>query len=163
MGADNKEAMDDEYPKHKVTVSGFWIDETEVTNEQFERFVKATGYITTAERKPDWETLKRQLPPGTAKPDESLLIRAVTHQDPKLKMPMTGGKLKDSEIADLKYWIKIGAPWADSAADPKATSTAKHWLGPVVKRALCARGNSSGSTSLERQEGKIPPPERLAY
>src|SRR5258705_9160544 len=44
-------------------------------------------------------------------PDDSLLIRAVTHVDEKLKMPMAGGKLKDEEIAALKYWIKIGAPW----------------------------------------------------
>src|ERR1700733_12455423 len=29
MGADNKQAMDDEYPKHKVTVDGFWMDLTE--------------------------------------------------------------------------------------------------------------------------------------
>lgn len=76
MGGDNKQASHDEYPKHKVTVSDFWIDITEVTNAQFEAFVKATGYITTAERKPDWEELKKQLPPGTTKPDESQLVAA---------------------------------------------------------------------------------------
>ncbi len=76
MGADNKQALDDEYPKHKVTVEGFWIDRTEVTNAQFSAFVQATGYVTTAERKPDWETLKTQLPPGTPKPDESVLVPA---------------------------------------------------------------------------------------
>jgi formylglycine-generating enzyme len=43
----------DEQPVHPVTVSGFWMDKTEVTNEQFERFAKATGYVTVAERKPD--------------------------------------------------------------------------------------------------------------
>ena len=53
MGADNKQASPDEYPKHKVAVNGFWMDTTEVTNAQFALFVKATGYITTAERKPD--------------------------------------------------------------------------------------------------------------
>ncbi|UAY53751.1 formylglycine-generating enzyme family protein [Ferruginibacter albus] len=76
MGADNKQASPDEYPKHKVTVSGYWIDATEVTNAAFEKFVKATGYITTAEQKPDWEQLKKQLPPGTEKPDESELVPA---------------------------------------------------------------------------------------
>lgn len=35
---------------HKLAVSGFWIDQTEVTNAQFERFVRATGYVTQAER-----------------------------------------------------------------------------------------------------------------
>jgi sulfatase modifying factor 1 len=40
------------YPLHKVTVSGFWMDRTEVTNEQFAEFVKATGYVTVAEKAP---------------------------------------------------------------------------------------------------------------
>lgn len=76
MGADNKQAAEDEYPKHKVIVSGFWIDATEVTNAEFARFVKATGYVTTAEKKPDWNELKKQLPPGTPKPDDKLLVPA---------------------------------------------------------------------------------------
>ncbi|QEM04792.1 formylglycine-generating enzyme family protein [Mucilaginibacter rubeus] len=76
MGADNQQAEPDEYPKHDVTVDGFWIDKTEVTNAQFEKFVKATGYITTAERKPDWNELKKQMPPGTEKPAYSLLVAA---------------------------------------------------------------------------------------
>src|SRR5437867_3980907 len=46
------------------------------------------------------------------KPDESLLIRAVLQTDPKLKMPI-GGKLKDQEIADLRSWVKSGAPWPE--------------------------------------------------
>jgi len=73
MGGDNDQASDDEYPKHKVTVDGFWMDQAEVTNAQFAAFVKATGYVTTAERKPDWDELKKQLPSGTPKPADSLL------------------------------------------------------------------------------------------
>lgn len=76
MGADNDQASEDEYPKHKVTVSPFWMDEHEVTNAQFAAFVEATGYITTAERKPDWEEIKKQLPPGTPKQDDSKLVPA---------------------------------------------------------------------------------------
>lgn len=76
MGGDNAQAQPDEYPKHSVTVNNFWMDKTEVTNAQFAAFVKATGYVTTAERKPDWEQLKKDLPPGTPKPDESLLVPA---------------------------------------------------------------------------------------
>lgn len=76
MGGDNKQAQPDEYPKHQVTVHGFWMDATEVTNAQFAEFVKATGYITIAERKPDWNELKKQLPPGTEKPADSLLVPA---------------------------------------------------------------------------------------
>ncbi len=43
----------DAAPVHKVYVDGFWMDKTEVTNEEFAKFVKATGYVTIAERKPD--------------------------------------------------------------------------------------------------------------
>jgi formylglycine-generating enzyme len=46
------EAMEDSRPIHRVYVDGFWMDKSDVTNAQFERFVKVTGYITVAERKP---------------------------------------------------------------------------------------------------------------
>ena len=45
----------DALPVHRVYVDGFWMDATEVTNEQFEKFAKATGYITIAERTPTQE------------------------------------------------------------------------------------------------------------
>lgn len=62
-----------EYPPHQVHVDGFWMDEHEVTNDQFAAFVKATGYQTTAERPVSWEELKQQLPPDVPKPPDSLL------------------------------------------------------------------------------------------
>jgi formylglycine-generating enzyme len=52
MGADDA-SMADAKPVHEVKISGFWMDRTEITNRQFARFVKATGYVTIAERKPD--------------------------------------------------------------------------------------------------------------
>ena len=45
----------DALPVHRVSVDAFWMDATEVTNEQFEKFVKATGYVTVAEVKPTKE------------------------------------------------------------------------------------------------------------
>jgi sulfatase modifying factor 1 len=42
--------MPDALPAHLVTVDGFWMDATPVTNAQFERFVAATQYVTVAER-----------------------------------------------------------------------------------------------------------------
>jgi formylglycine-generating enzyme required for sulfatase activity len=104
MGADNKQASEDEYPKHKVTVDGFWMDATEVTNAQFAKFVIATSYITTAERKPDWNELKKQLPPGTPKPDESQLVAASLVFDPP-KHPVS--------LNDYSQWWawKKGASW----------------------------------------------------
>jgi len=40
----------DSKPQHKVWVNGFWMDKSEVTNQEFSRFVAATGYVTVAER-----------------------------------------------------------------------------------------------------------------
>ena len=52
-------------PRDVVTVRGFQIDRTEVTNAEFARFVQATAYRTTAEQPVDWATLSGELPPGT--------------------------------------------------------------------------------------------------
>jgi formylglycine-generating enzyme required for sulfatase activity len=43
----------EEHPQHRVSVDGFWIDLTPVTVARFRRFVRATGYLTVAERAPD--------------------------------------------------------------------------------------------------------------
>jgi sulfatase modifying factor 1 len=43
----------EEAPAHRATVDGFWMDRFEVTNRQFGEFVRATGYVTVAERPPD--------------------------------------------------------------------------------------------------------------
>jgi formylglycine-generating enzyme required for sulfatase activity len=43
----------EEAPAHWVDVEGFWMDRAPVTNAQFLKFVKATGYITQAERPAD--------------------------------------------------------------------------------------------------------------
>ncbi len=47
MGSDHH--YPEEAPSHRVTVDGFWIDKTPVTNRQFKQFVKATGHVTVAE------------------------------------------------------------------------------------------------------------------
>jgi formylglycine-generating enzyme required for sulfatase activity len=73
MGSDHPMARPDEQPTHRVRVRGFWMDATEVTNAQFAAFVEATGYRTVAERPIDWEAMKRQVPPGTPKPDDAML------------------------------------------------------------------------------------------
>ena len=68
MGADDA-SMPDARPVHEVSVSGFWMDRTEVTNRQFARFVKETAYRTIAERKPDAKDFPdappEQLVPGS--------------------------------------------------------------------------------------------------
>ena len=62
MGSDEP-MFRDAQPVHRVSVDGFWIDEAEVTNAQFTEFVRATGYLTVAERVPNAKDY-----PG-AKPD----------------------------------------------------------------------------------------------
>ncbi len=47
--------MNDSRPIHRVYVDGFWMDKTDVTNEQFAKFVAATGYVTIAEQTPKAE------------------------------------------------------------------------------------------------------------
>jgi formylglycine-generating enzyme required for sulfatase activity len=43
----------EEAPSHRVSVDGFWIDRTPVTNKQFRKFVNETGYVTVAETPTD--------------------------------------------------------------------------------------------------------------
>jgi formylglycine-generating enzyme required for sulfatase activity len=76
MGGDDDQAWRDEYPKHEVVIDSFWMDAHEVTNAQFTAFVEATDYVTTAEKAVDWEEIKKELPPGTPKPDASQLAPA---------------------------------------------------------------------------------------
>lgn len=60
MGSDDH--YPEEAPAHRVTVDGFWIDRTPVTNRAFRKFVNATGYVTFAEIKPDAKDYPGALP-----------------------------------------------------------------------------------------------------
>ncbi|MFM7140390.1 MAG: formylglycine-generating enzyme family protein, partial [Alphaproteobacteria bacterium] len=55
-------ARPDEKPRHRVRIDGFFMDATEVTNRQFAKFVAATGFKTTAERRVEWEQIRKDLP-----------------------------------------------------------------------------------------------------
>jgi formylglycine-generating enzyme required for sulfatase activity len=74
MGTDDPRSMANERPAHRVKMDGFWMDTHAVTNAEFRRFVEATQYVTMAERKPDWEEIRKQVPPGTPRPDDSVLV-----------------------------------------------------------------------------------------
>jgi formylglycine-generating enzyme required for sulfatase activity len=81
---------------HRVHLDAFWMDKTEVTNEQFGRFVKATGYVTTAERKPDPKDF-----PG-ADP-QALVPGSVVFTPPQEDVPLT---------EHLSWWRYVpGANW----------------------------------------------------
>lgn len=60
------------------------------------------------------------------KPNESLLIRAVRHEDADIKMPKDG-KLSERQIADLARWIEMGAPFPKSAKAEERTRDPNHW------------------------------------
>ena len=68
MGSDSKLAQANEKPAHPARVKGFWMDQHHVTNAEFRRFVDATGYVTTAEHKPEWDTNAPQVDAGYAAP-----------------------------------------------------------------------------------------------
>jgi formylglycine-generating enzyme required for sulfatase activity len=75
QGEVGMKATFDSRPIHRVYVDGFWMDRTDVTNEEFARFAKATGYVTVAERIPRAEDF-----PGT--PPENLVAGAVVFSPP---------------------------------------------------------------------------------
>jgi formylglycine-generating enzyme required for sulfatase activity len=60
MGSDRH--YPEEAPVHRVTVGGFWMDRTPVTNHQFRAFVQATGHVTLAEKVPDPKDYPGALP-----------------------------------------------------------------------------------------------------
>ena len=86
----------DEGPRKQVSIEGFWMDRTEVTNAQFAAFVQATGYITTAERAVD-PRLHPGLPEAMQQPGAVVFVMPTDLQN--------GG--------DVRQWWKYraGANW----------------------------------------------------
>src|SRR5271165_786389 len=99
MGTNDKESFPNERPAHLVQVQGFWMDEHDVTNAEFSKFVEATGYVTTAEREIDWEDLKKQLPPCTPKPDDSALAPGA------LVFTPTAGPVPLNDLSAWWRWV----------------------------------------------------------
>lgn len=106
MGAQDPTGMDmndvgmkatiDSRPIHRVYVDGFFMDKTDVTNAEFEKFVKATGYVTVAERKPRAEDY-----PGA--PPENLVPGSVVFAPPDHPVPLNDY---------LQWWTYVpGANW----------------------------------------------------
>jgi formylglycine-generating enzyme required for sulfatase activity len=90
------QATRDSRPVHRVYVDGFWMDKTEVTNEQFDAFVKATRYVTVAERTPRAEDF-----PGA--PPENLVAGSVVFSPPDHPVPLNN---------HFQWWSYIkGADW----------------------------------------------------
>ncbi len=86
----------DALPIHRTRVDGFWMDVTEVTNEQFKAFVDATSYITIAEQKPSQEEF-----PGV--PIEKLIAGSTVFTPTAERVPL------DNYLAWWRY--VAGADW----------------------------------------------------
>ena len=71
----------EEAPVHPMSVDGFWIDTHQVTNAQFRRFVKATGYVTVAERVPTIEEYPGALP-------EMLVAGSIVFKQPSVRVDL---------------------------------------------------------------------------
>ncbi len=79
-----RDGFTDSEPVHRVAVGGFWMDATEVTNDQFARFVAATGYRTVAEHAPRPEDFPGA-DPALLVPGAAVFVRPdgpVTLEDP---------------------------------------------------------------------------------
>jgi formylglycine-generating enzyme len=104
MGAQDPPDMDevgmkatlDSRPIHRVYVDGFYMDKTDVTNGEFAAFVKATRYVTVAERKPRAEDF-----PGA--PPENLVAGSVVFTPPDHAVPLNN---------HFQWWNYVqGANW----------------------------------------------------
>ena len=110
------DSMPDARPIHRVAVDGFWMDATEVTNEQFERFVKATGYVTVAETKPT----RAEFPDA---PEENLVAGSVVFNPTARPV-----RLDDH----YKWWTYVrGANWRHPTGPGSSTKGREQY--PVVQ------------------------------
>jgi formylglycine-generating enzyme required for sulfatase activity len=94
MGSDKH--YPEEAPVHRAAVSPFWIDATPITNRAFRKFVKATGYVTFAEIKPDAKDYPGALP-------QMLKAGSLVFTPPKHPV----------DLRDWSQWwrFKFGADW----------------------------------------------------
>jgi formylglycine-generating enzyme len=94
MGSDK--FYQEENPVHTVTVDGFWMDQFTVTNDEWQRFIDATGYVTLAER-----PAKAEDYPGAA--PELLVPASVVFQKPGRRVDLTNC---------FNWWTYVpGAQW----------------------------------------------------
>jgi formylglycine-generating enzyme len=107
--------MPDALPSHLVAVDGYWMDATPVTNAEFAAFVKATGYKTIAERRPDPKDF-----PGV--PAEALVPGSAVFTPPPSDVPLTN---------HLAWWRYVkGANWRQPEGPGSSTKGREHH--PVV-------------------------------
>ncbi|CCD01845.1 protein of unknown function (plasmid) [Azospirillum baldaniorum] len=123
MGSDRH--YREESPTHRVAVDGFWMDAVAVTNEQFRRFVAATGYVTVAERPLDPVDYPGALP-GMLQPGALVFHKASRPVD----------------LRNLANWWSYvpGANWRNPEGAGAAESTTARTHPVVPRRVRGCRG-----------------------
>jgi len=121
------EGPPDERPTHSVTIDGFWMDRTEVTNAAFKKFVDASGYLTIAERTPKREDFKGLVADVDAIPAENLVAGSICFNPNFDRKLLT----KDHPLWPLQVWKYVkGANWRHP--DGPESSIADRMQHPVV-------------------------------
>lgn len=100
------------------------MDVTEVTNDQFAAFVAATNYVTLAQRKVDWQELKKQCPPGTPEPSPEML------EPGALVFSPTEGPVNLRDFSQWWRWT-TGADWRHPGGPATSIDGKGNW--PVVQ------------------------------
>ena len=121
----------DSRPIHRVDVDGFWMDKTDVTNEEFAHFVKATGYKTVAERKPRAEDF-----PGA--PPEKLVPGAVVFSPPDHLVPLND---------HFQWWAYVGGANWKHPEGAKSTSKAAKNIQSLTLRMKTPKRTQNGLAS----------------
>ncbi|WP_433046196.1 formylglycine-generating enzyme family protein [Dactylosporangium sp. CS-033363] len=118
MGGDDPDAFPDdgEGPVREVTVSAFHIDPHAVTNAQFARFVKETGYVTEAERF-GWSFVFHLLVRGEA---AERVLAGRPGQVPPWWLPVEGADWRHpagpgTGIGDRRNHPVVHVSWTDAA------------------------------------------------
>ena len=104
MGTDSDLGWPDEKPAHRVHVDGFWMDDHDVTNAEFAKFVDDAHYITTAEKTPSLVEIMKQMPPDTPPPGPEKLVPG------GLVFTPTTGPVPLNDISAWWKWTP-GANW----------------------------------------------------